>query len=49
MYFVMTTLTTVGYGDIIAISPRARIIIVLYMICIFAIVVLNFFSIKYKS
>lgn len=48
MYFVMTTLTTVGYGDILPISPRARIIIVLYMICIFAIVALNFIPIKYK-
>ena len=49
MYFVMTTLTTGGYGDIVATSMRARIIIILYMICMFSILVLNFFRIKYKS
>jgi len=48
IYFIITTLTTTGYGDIVAKSMRARLIISLYIIFIFAIVALNFISIKYK-
>jgi hypothetical protein len=48
MYFVMSTLTTIGYGDVLAISMRARIVIMLYMAFIFSILVLNFSSIKFN-
>lgn len=48
IYFIITTLTTTGYGDIVAKSMRARLIISLYIIFIFAIVALNFIPIKYK-
>lgn len=49
VYYVSTVVTTTGYGDIVATSTRARIIIILYMICMFSILVINFFPIKYKS
>ena len=49
VYYVSTVVTTTGYGDIVATSTRARIVIILYMICMFSILVLNFFPIKYKS
>ena len=35
-YFAITCFTTTGYGDIVATSNRARIVIVLYLIAVFS-------------
>ena len=49
IYYVSTIITTTGYGDIIATSMRARLIISSYMIFVFSVIALHFFEIKYKS
>ena len=38
-YFTVTTMTTTGYGDITAVSPRAQIIVSTYMLVNFYILV----------
>ena len=41
IYYVSTIITSTGYGDILAISMRSRLLISSYMIFIFSIIILN--------
>jgi hypothetical protein len=38
-YYTVTTMTTTGYGDVTAVSPRAQIIVSTYMLINFYILV----------
>lgn len=49
IYYVSTIITSTGYGDIVAISMKARLLISSYMIFIFSIIALHFFEIRGKS
>ena len=49
IYYVSTIITSTGYGDILAISMRSRLLISSYMIFIFSIIALHFFEIRAKS
>lgn len=50
-YYTVTTMTTTGYGDITAVSPRARIIVSSYMLVNFYILVtqVSIFRAKHKA
>ena len=48
IYYVSTIITTTGYGDILATSIRARLIISSYMIFVFSVIALHFFEIGGK-
>ena len=49
IYYVSTIITTTGYGDILATSMRASLIISSYMIFVFSIIALHFLKLKKKS
>lgn len=51
LYFTVTTMTTTGYGDITAVSPRAQIIVSTYMLVNFYILVtqISIFRAKHKA
>ncbi len=50
-YYTVTTMTTTGYGDITAVSPRAQIIVSSYMLVNFYILVtqVSIFRAKHKA
>ncbi len=50
-YYTITTMTTTGYGDITAVSPRAQIIVSSYMLINFYILVtqVSIFRAKHKA
>jgi hypothetical protein len=50
-YYTVTTMTTTGYGDITAVSPRAQIIVSSYMLVNFYILVtqISIFRAKHKA
>lgn len=50
-YYTVTTMTTTGYGDITAVSPRAQIIVSSYMLINFYILVtqVSIFRAKHKA
>ena len=50
-YYTVTTMTTTGYGDITAVSPRAQIIVSTYMLVNFYILVtqISIFRAKHKA
>jgi hypothetical protein len=49
-YYTVTTMTTTGYGDITAVSPRAQLIVSSYMLINFYILVtqMSIFRAKHK-
>ena len=50
-YYTVTTMTTTGYGDITAVSPRAQILVSTYMLINFYILVtqISIFRAKHKA
>ena len=50
-YYTVTTMTTTGYGDITAVSPRAQLIVSSYMLVNFYILVtqISIFRAKHKA
>ena len=50
-YYTVTTMTTTGYGDITAVSPRAQILVSTYMLVNFYILVtqISIFRAKHKA